>query len=242
MTRPRIIAHRGASAAAPENTAAAFALAKRVGADAIELDARLCGSGEAVVFHDAALDRLAGAEGLVSATPLERLRELRVAGREPIPTLEEVLRSEERPPGIVIEIKTDRWSDLGAATEVAVVLEATRALDRGPVTISSFNPLILQKLRTLVPKVPRALLAHAKQPRPLRQAWAARLVAARELHLEARMIGPAVVAKAHRAGRAVVAWTVNEAGEAARLADLGVDGIITDVPETVLAAVEPRRG
>lgn len=232
----RIIAHRGASARAPENTMAAFALAKRLGADAIEIDARTCAGGEVVVFHDEDLARLAGAAGRVVATPLARLRELRTGG-EPIPSLEDVLRSDDRPPGLVIELKSDRWNDVLVAAKTAKALRETHALERGPVVVSSFNPVALVTFRRIMPETPRALLAQRKAARPLRKLWFARPVGAAELHLEAPMIGPRLVARARRARREVVAWTVNEAAEARRLRDMGVAGIITDVPDVIRGAL-----
>jgi glycerophosphoryl diester phosphodiesterase len=238
----RVIAHRGASAAEPENTLAAFALAKRVGAHAIELDARICGSGEVVVFHDETLERLTGAKGAVAATPLAELRKLRVAGREAIPTLEEILRSEERPHALVIELKTDRWNDVAVALRTVELLSRTQADARGPITVSSFNPLALRTLRALAPHVPRAMLAARANARPLRNLWFTRPVAPRELHLEACLIDARTIARARRAGRFVVAWTVNDAREGARLAALGVDGLITDVPEVFVTRGDPARG
>lgn len=231
----RIIAHRGASVAAPENTQRAFATAKELGAHAIELDARVCGTGEVVVFHDERLDRLAGAPGRVAETPLAELRKLRVRG-EPIPTLDEVLRSDDRPPGLVIEIKTDRWNQIGIAAKVAELVRRTDATGRGPLAISSFNPLLLYALKGIAAHIPRALLAHREQPWPLRKLWLARPVQPRELHLEACMIDAALVARARRAGRFVVAWTVNERAEGERLRGMGVDGVITDVPDVFVGS------
>ncbi len=236
--RIRIIAHRGASARAPENTLAALALARRLGADEAEVDARLCGTGEVVVFHDAELDRLTGERGLVARAPLARLRALRVLGAEPIPTLEEVLRFPERPPGLVVELKTDRWHGIGVARRVAPLLRETGALERGPVVVSSFNPLALALLRGAAPEIPRALLVEAAAPRPRRDLWFRRLAAPGELHLEASSIDRARV---ERAGIPVVAWTVNDPVEARRLQACGVAGIITDAPDTIreaLAAAE----
>lgn len=232
----RIIAHRGASARAPENTLAAFALARRLGADEAELDARVCGSGEVVVFHDETLERLTGARGRVARTPLSRLRELRVRG-EPIPTLEEAIRAEDRPPGLVVELKSDGWRDLRIACAAARVLRETRALERGPLVISSFNPFVLAALRIALPRARRAMLAEADGARPLRDLWLRPLAAPREAHLEARIIDRARVERARRKGLALVAWTVNDPAEARRLREAGAEGIITDVPDEIRAAV-----
>jgi len=232
----KIIAHRGASAREPENTMAAFALAKALGADSMELDARLCASGQVVVFHDETLERLTDGTGRVAEMPLSRLRELRVKGAHAIPTLEEVLLSSERPQALVIEMKTDRWHETALAAKVAAVVEATHALERGPVVVSSFNPLTLRALRSCAPHLPRAMLAHAKEALPLRALWFAGPVDPRELHLEACMISERTIARARKAGRGIVAWTVNDRTEAERLRALGVDGLITDVPDIFASA------
>jgi glycerophosphoryl diester phosphodiesterase len=235
----RVIAHRGSSAAEPENTLAAFARAKRDGATAIELDARVCGSGEVVVFHDDTLERLTDGKGAVRRTPLSELRNLKVAGRERIPTLEDVLRSDDRPPGLVIELKTDRWNDVVVAAKVAKLVHATGGHPNGPLTVSSFNPFALNILRRISPQIPRALLAEAKGPIPLRKLWFARLIAPRELHLQASMITKRLVESARHHGRFVIAWTVNDLAEGERLRALGVDGLITDVPERFVGVDTP---
>ena len=230
----QIIAHRGSSAAEPENTMAAFARAKRDGAHSVELDARVCGSGELVVFHDRFLDRLCGVNGEVSRTPLPELRKLRVNKREKIPTLDDVLRSDDRPRRLVIELKTDRWNDVVIAAKVAKLIAKTNAEAFGPIVISSFNPLTLLTLRRVAPNLPRALLAQKKAARPLRNLWFAPTVGPRELHLEGTMITERTIAAARKARRFVIAWTINNPEEGARLAALGVDGLITDVPELFL--------
>ena len=80
-----VIAHRGASAEAPENTRVAFRRALALRVDAIELDVQLTRDGVPVVFHDAALRRLTGEPGRLADRTRRQLRRLRVAGREPIP-------------------------------------------------------------------------------------------------------------------------------------------------------------
>ena len=113
-----VLGHRGASADAPENTLAAFAEADRQGADGIELDAMLCGSGEVVVCHDERLDRLAGLPWLVRDTPLWKLQQADVGshlGFEParIPTLMEVLGAVPSHFLVNIELKCSNFDDGG---------------------------------------------------------------------------------------------------------------------------------
>lgn len=233
----RVIAHRGASAEAPENTLRALALAREQGAHAAEIDVRRTADDRVVVFHDRDLKRLCGARGVMRRLPLEALREHRVAG-EPIPTLEELLASEARPAGLVVELKSDRWNDVRIAALAAKAIRKAGAAAGGAIVVSSFNPFCLLTLRRVAPELPRALLAHGHQPLPGRRLWARRAVGASELHLERRMITPTLVRWAHAGGRRVVAWTVNDPAEARALADMGVDGLITDAPAAVTAALD----
>jgi glycerophosphoryl diester phosphodiesterase len=106
--------------------------------------------------------------------------------------------------------------------------------------VSSFNALALLTLRRVAPELPRAMLAQSRSPLPLRRLWLAAAVAPAELHVEAALATPRLCAAAHRSGRAVVAWTVNDVATAVRLASLGVDGIITDVPDLIRAGASER--
>ncbi|HBY09528.1 MAG TPA: glycerophosphodiester phosphodiesterase, partial [Chloroflexi bacterium] len=100
LPRPAIFAHRGASAYAPENTLAAFKLAVDQGADAIELDAKLCADGQIIVIHDQTVERTSNGAGKVADLPLSALQELDAGSwfglefkGEPIPTLDEVFEA-----------------------------------------------------------------------------------------------------------------------------------------------------
>jgi len=229
----RIIAHRGASADAPENTLAAFSLARERGAHAVELDVQLCGSGEVVVFHDDTLERLTGAVGRVADTPLQTLRLLRVRG-ETIPTFEEVLAAKDRrPPGLVVEVKAEGTLPPPGLEEKVVAL--LRRYCPGPpspphLVVSSFQPIVLRRLRRLAPSIPRGLLLERRRL-ALRERLFPPLARPWELHLEAAAATPARIARAHAHGLAVIAWTVNDPAEGARLLASGVSGLITDRPE-----------
>lgn len=242
--RPLVLAHRGASLDAPENTLAAFALARAQGADGIELDAQRCGTGEVVCFHDETLGRTTGQAGLLGETPWARLRALdagshkgpRYAG-ERVPLLAEVLAS--TPPDLLVnvELKADHFGDRGLAAAVIDVVRAAGAAER--VLLSSFNPLCLRAARALAPGLPRALLFHAGQPLPLRRALAAPLLGAAALHPEAVLATPAAVARWRRRGYSVSCWTVDDPAEAARLWESGVGGLVTNAPGALLAALAP---
>src|SRR5215207_7201024 len=119
-----LLAHRGASADAPENTLDAFAEAVRQGADGVELDAMVCGSGEVVVCHDEHLDRLAGLSWEVRRTPYWKLRRADVGSRlgfapARIPLLTEVLELLPAQLLVNVELKCDRVEDDGLSVKVA---------------------------------------------------------------------------------------------------------------------------
>jgi len=240
---PLVVAHRGASAERVENTVEAFARARELGADGVELDVMRCGSGEVVVFHDDDLRRLAGRPDPVRATSLAALREVELGGGARIPTLDEALEAL----GsllVNIELKAPErrglqylraLSDDGLAAEVALAVE--RHALGGRALVSSFDPILLARFRAAAPRVATGLLFHAESSLPLRRAWAAPLLAPAALHPDARMVEARALAAWHRSGRAVNVWTVDDPREIAFLAAIGVDGIITNRPAEARAAL-----
>lgn len=240
--RPVLWAHRGASAEAPENTLAAFQLAAAQGADGVELDAQLCGSGEPVCFHDTTLGRTTGSPGLLEETPFSRLRTLdagsflgpRFAG-ERVPLLAEVLEALPRHVLVNIELKCDRPDDRGLTAAVVRLVAGLRARER--VLLSSFNPACLGRARALDPGLQRALLFASDQPLWLRSAISARPVGALALHPEAALVTAPAAARWRRRGYTLAAWTVDAPDEAHRLWRCGVSGIITNRPAALRAAL-----
>jgi glycerophosphoryl diester phosphodiesterase len=237
--RPLVIAHRGASADAPENTLAAFRRARSDGADGVELDVMRCGTGEVVVFHDDDLVRLGGRAGATRATSLSALREIDLGGGERIPLLDEVL--EELGPLLVnVELKSPpsvgaRLADDGLAAEVAAILgrhaTGARAL------VSSFDPLLLMRFRRRARAIATGLLFAHDQARPYREAWAARLVRPQALHPDRCLVDARAVRRWHARGLRVHVWTVDDAAELRLLAALAVDGVITNRPKFARAVL-----
>jgi glycerophosphoryl diester phosphodiesterase len=236
-----IYAHRGASAVAPENTVPAFAAARRLGADGAECDVMVCATGELVVCHDERLHRLAGLPAAVRDLPLSALRELALlADRFPgiragVPTLAEAV--EAGGPGLLwnVELKVDRNRDAIPLARKAAG-EVARLGLAGRVLVSSFHPLALLAFRAAAPAIPTAFLWEAPGRRH-RDRFLARALATLAVHPEACLVDGAAVDHWHRRGRLVNVWTVDDPAEAERLAGRGVDGIITDVPDRILAAV-----
>jgi glycerophosphoryl diester phosphodiesterase len=235
-----VIAHRGASADAPENTLAAFRLARAQGADGVELDVMRCKSGEVVVFHDDDLERLGRRPGLVRDTPLGALREIDLGGGERIPLLDEVL--EELGPLLCnVELKTaptwrGRLVDDGLAAAVAAILRRHDAGARA--LVSSFDPLLLGRFRLRARAVPTGLLFAADQARPNREAWAAPLLRPTAVHPESLLVDARTVRRWHAHDLAVNVWTVDDPAELRLLVALGVDGLITNRPKNTRAVIQ----
>jgi glycerophosphoryl diester phosphodiesterase len=243
-TPPLVIAHRGASRAAPENTLAAFRKARAFGADGVELDVMRCKSGEVVVFHDDDLARLAGRRERIADLPLAALREVDLGGGAGIPTLEEAL--EEIGDLLVnVELKTDAvLVDDGLAVATAAVL--IRAARPVHMLVSSFNPAALGRFRRYLPDMSIGLLFERRARLTLRRpaiehVWAP-LLGPHALHPESALVDAVSLARWRRLvpGCAVNVWTVDDPHEMAALAALGVDAIITNVPDVLRATLSAR--
>ena len=235
----RILGHRGASADAPENTLPAFQLALAQGADGVELDVRLCGSGEVVVFHDERLQRLTGHSGRVAETAWKTLRTLAVStpqGRAGIPLLAEILETLPRTAFLNVELKADSgWLQL--ARRVGRLLVEGRHQPR--VLASSFHPLCLLALAACAPSVRRGYLLEPGQPAWL-EAGPLALWAGRDaVHPADREVTKDSVQLWHTRGREVNVWTVDQPARARTLAAWGVDALITNRPGVLRAALEP---
>lgn len=239
------IAHRGASARAPENTLAAFKEAIRLGADLIECDVHLSADEVPVIIHDDTVERTTNGRGAVRALACARLRRLdagawfssRFRG-ERIPTLEEALECARGRCGLNIEIKEPPGRRRAASPAVraaagpaSVTRAVARALKRTGfkdlVIVSSFSPLALCAARTHMPHVRLGYLA-SRSLRGLRAAH--RTVGLHAVHPHVRLAAPRRVRLAHRLGLRVHFWTVNDVRLMRRLLALGCDGLMTDDP------------
>lgn len=230
--RPRIWAHRGASALVTENTMAAFDRARSDGADGIELDVQLDGDGTVVVFHDDTLDRLVGRPGKLSELSALERRALRVSGH-PLPTLEEVL-GELGTLECNVEIKSAKLARESALVKATceVIRKSGRAAQ---ILVSSFDPFALVQLHTYLPDIALAYLFHDEQVLPLRKGWIGNLMGASLLHPQNTLCTQATMAAWKSAGLVINAWTVDDEVELLRLDGLGVDGVFCNDPAHALA-------
>ncbi len=234
--KPLVIAHRGASAYAPENTLAAFQLAFELGADGIELDVSLTRDGIPVVIHDDTVDRTTNGHGAVNRMTLAQLQQLDASNQmekyrsEKIPTLEEVLCAVGKRGLVNIEIKSTGLKTDSVEGAVLAAIENTGA---PRVLISSFNPLALRRMYLLDPRLPRGLLYAPRLPIYLRRAWLRPFVRPTALHPHFSMVTREFVVWAHQHGYQVNTWTVDDPQVAQRLSEWGVDAIITNTPDVI---------
>lgn len=233
---PLVIAHRGASAEAPENTIAAFELGIRQGADGIELDVHLSRDGHAVVIHDSTLERTTDGTGPVGARTVRELKRLDAGGwRGPafrgqrVQTLQEVLERFRERTRFWVELKGG--SDLYPGIEERVVglIEIYEVLDR--VLVQSFDHGALARCRGLNREVTLGALVIEAPADPARVAPG--IVQA--ICPEVDALTEAAVAAIGAAGLASYVWTVNEPAQMDRLVAWGVSGIITDRPGVLRA-------
>ncbi|MBN1451700.1 MAG: hypothetical protein JW963_11855 [Anaerolineales bacterium] len=234
--RPLILAHRGASAHAPENTLAAFELALKQGAHGIELDAKLSADGEVVVIHDASVERTTSGQGRVAQLDLTALRKLDAGSffsdqfrGEKIPTLIEVFETIGKHTIINVELTNYDTPRDGLADRVC---ELVRRFElQGSVLFSSFLPSNLKRTRSLLPDTPRGLLALGGWIGWWARSFDFNFGDYQALHPSLRDVTHQQVARVHRLKRRIHVWTVNGAEDMRRLVGWGVDGIITDDPK-----------
>lgn len=226
---PLVIAHRGASGEAPENTLKAFRLAKDQGADGIELDVFLSKDGEMVVTHDENLKKLTGKNVWTRNLTLAELKQLDFGEGEKIPTLEEVLEQFGSAFKIInIEIKTTGFFTDGIEKAVIPLIQKFNLTEK--IVLSSFNPLHLLRCKKLAPEIKRATLMFHRHWPAQRPFWT-RWVEASQMNLEARWYKtPSVAKRYNKLQKPIWVWTVNEEEEMKYWIQKGVAGIITNYP------------
>jgi len=237
-----VIAHRGASGVAPENTMAAFQRAVEMGAGFIETDLQLSRDARLVALHDDTLDRTTNGHGPVSGKTLEELRKLDAGAwfakgpatrgdfaGERIPTIEEVLAfGREKDIGLYLELKPRGPS--GAELAIVGTLRASGEIGRS--VVLSFDSGSLMRVRQFEPLLATGFLYSKRLSDGVARAVSA---GARQLLPRADRITPALVAEAHRNDLKVVAWTVNDRAKMKEMMSAGVDGIITNYPDELMA-------
>ncbi len=238
----QIFAHRGARCAAPENTIPAFQKALDMGVDGIELDVHLSADGELVVIHDFTVDKTTSGHGRVETFTTAQLAALDAGSHfSPdyagvgVPTLAQALDLIGDRCIVNIEIKSMDPEGGNQVVPVAAVIRDRNLYDQ--VIVSSFNPISLIAMRYTDPRVALGLLYQRPLPAYLRVAWMTDVIAPQAIHPEYRLVDAETIAWGRAHGCQVNTWTVNDVADAGRLAALGVDVLMTDVPDELIAAL-----
>lgn len=257
-----IIAHRGSSLSAPENTRPAFQQAIADGADYVETDVRLTADGKTVLYHDRSLQRLTGDPRDIVEVNFDELRDFDVGSwfgdafvGEPIPTLGEALETVRGKAGLMIDMKPTPGNEATLVEAVLIALDeetAQRKACREAIVVplsaahcgapEVFNdvrlavgrPWLVDAIKQREPRLRVTLLAELVVPGTLeRQGFDA-------LGLRHNRINEEEVRLANHYGYELHAWTINAPGEMSRMMDLGVDAIITDHPRRLAELVQQR--
>jgi glycerophosphoryl diester phosphodiesterase len=256
--RPLVLAHRGGAGLWPENTMYAFERAVQMGVDVLEIDIHAAAGGELVILHDSTVDRTTGGSGEVKSVSLVDLQSLDAGyrwssdgGRSfpfrgqgiTVPTLREVFAAF---PDVRfnIDIKQDQPSVVSSFCEL---LYNSRVENR--VTVASFRQEVLDEFRSRCGGVAtsasladvQSFLALKTVPAKARSNHVPKVLQVPEYSGARHLLTRELVESAHRHGVEVHAWTINDEASMARMLDLGVDGIITDYPDRLLALLGRAR-
>jgi glycerophosphoryl diester phosphodiesterase len=255
MARVVRVAHRGASATAPENTLAAFRQAVEHGVDLIETDVHRSGDGALVLVHDTTLARTTNAAEVFPGRGPWRVSDLTLAeikrldagswmspafAGEQVPTLEEVIRLVRgTATGLLVEVKAPSLH-LGIEADLAWELDrfpsfAASAAAARRLVVQSFDWHFVRRYRQAQPEVPVGLLG-APRPSQLPELslWAD------QVNPHHRSLDAAYVARVNQLGMDVLAWTVDEVADLNAALDRGVDGVITNRPGTLDEVLRDR--
>lgn len=247
MPTPMIVAHRGASDAAPENTLAAYRLAWAMGSHAAETDVWLTADGKVVCLHDRSLERTTGLDANIDEVPWEVVSQLDAGSwkgpewaGEPVPLLANVLRT--IPPGrlFFLEVKS------GPET-VPAILEVVEESGKAPqIILIAFEKAVLERAQEIMPDLPKLWLIGSRrqddgsyEPVPAHRLQEAFDAGFQGLNISWRGVSDELLAACEAAGTPLSVWTVNSVPAARRLVARGVQTITTDVPDEMLAEFHP---
>jgi glycerophosphoryl diester phosphodiesterase len=232
-----LIAHRGASGHAPENTLAAFKKAVTLGATFIETDLQLTRDARLVAIHDETVNRTTNGKGAVHDMTLADLRRLdagswfgsEYAG-ERVPTLEEILGFAKKC-DVVFYLEMKPGGSWGGEHALISALRESGEIAR--TVVISFDASILSTVRKIEPTLMTALLYDGQLEKPLDQALE---VGARQLAIRGDLVSPWLLTAARKKDLQVVCWTINHSAHMRLLMAAGVDGIMSDYPDRLVAS------
>ncbi|MAD46737.1 MAG: glycerophosphodiester phosphodiesterase [Oceanospirillaceae bacterium] len=235
-----VVAHRGASGQAPENTAAAIRLAAAQGAHWVEVDVTISADGFAVIHHDHDLKRCSDGSGLVIQQPLAQLRNLDCGSwfdaqfsGEPLLALSDLVSlANELEIGLNLEIKPTPGREDETVWAIADTLKTVH--NDQAILLSSFSVYALRAARDYLPHLTRALNVEA-----IPKDWQNRLeeLDCQGLHFAREFAQRGLIQEISQAGYHTLVFTVNDGAEAQRLLDMGVSAVFTDYPAQMIRSL-----
>jgi len=236
-----LIAHRGASGHAPENTLAAFRKAVAMGLSFIETDLQLTRDARFVAIHDDTVNRTTNGQGKVHDLTLAEIRRLDAGSwfgsafaGERVPTLEETLEFAKRH-DVVFYLELKPGGSWGGEHALIGALRESGEFAR--VVVISFDSALVAAVRRVEPTLMTGLLCDGQIDKPVEKTLE---IGARQLVIRGDLVTPAMIAEAKRHDLQVICWTVNHPAHLRLLASAGVAGIMSDYPDR-LNAVQPKR-
>jgi glycerophosphoryl diester phosphodiesterase len=247
-----VVAHRGAAAAAPENTMEAYRLAVEMGTDAVEVDVQLTADDQLVLMHDELVDRTTDRSGPIASMTFDELRAADAGyrfqatdGSFPfqgkglqVPTLAEVLKWLPRGTSLVVEIKARE-----ATAPTVEALRGSRVRKAGALSVISFDERVIDSVRELDPDLPTGYLlvpSQAIEP-ALKYATEHGHAAVHPWDGDLGIDPMPVFAQAQAYGRLLGSYVVNDPQRMQQLAAYGLWGFVTDVPDVAREALGPRK-
>lgn len=228
---PRIVAHRGGGALAPENTLGAIRLGASMGFKGVEFDVMLAGGGTPVIIHDETVDRTTDGHGEVSKMTFSELSVLKIQKNERIPTYEAAVRlCRELGIWANVEIKPAKGHERATGEAVArLTRDLWKGAPLGPL-MSSFSIEALEAAQAAAPELPRGYLV-GQVPGDWRDTM--RRLGCVALHCNFKALTADLAAEIHAAGYAILLWTVNEPEIARRMLSYGADCLVTDALDRI---------
>ena len=240
-----VVAHRGFSGAAPENTIAAFKKAIEVDSDMIECDVHLSKDGEVVVIHDDTLKRTTNGNGKVRDLTLRELKRLDAGAwfgaqfsGEKIPALKEVLELTRGKIPLQVELKE---GDLGQPAMIELVDRSFQEVEKAgmldQVLFSSFNLSAIERIREKNPNLPLALIYNKPWNSPQEITGGNPFPV---LSCSGKVLNPANASRARQQGIKVLVWTLNTEEQMEHFLKVGVDGIVTNYPDKLITILKKK--
>lgn len=243
--KPLVVAHRGSSGSAPENTLAAFAKAVDEGADAIELDVRMTQDFHLVVHHDQNVRRTSNGKGLIWDKTLQQLRMLdagswfsaRFEGQQ-IPTLRQVLEMLPDHLQVNIEAKTDGDPRKNLRFEESCILIILEKKFEDRALVTSFDHKFIKRMRDLYPAIKTGALYVPVRDIRKKPSSIARTTGAKLFGCSIGQLRRAFIEDAHAHKMKIACYTVNTKPQLAKALRLGIDAVITDFPGRMVQALK----